>query len=188
MSTSNQQFPTTQQEKRPRMVRAHSLPVMEEDKRNLLKKFVKDSQRLKQQSIEFVDLNSKLLKSSRRLVSLSKEEEHNEPQVKRLKGYIELHKESSEHHIFEVGYSLQDPSSAEKKKRVLCIGCTKCSHRIFPNNKLLIAAETDFDLEDEARVLADMEEHVTKHYMNTAKLFLWLLEAFFKMVVNYYDQ
>lgn len=158
------------------------------------------SQRLKR-GIQFVEGSKRHLLevSGQRIVPLTREEADH-PEVARLRAYVEIHNEQSPHPIFEVGY-WQEPFKFKDNNRRLCIGCKKCKHKIFPdnnknkNNNKNATPEADgsgddlfLNLEEETRILKDMEEHVTTHYMNTAKMILFLLETIFRVIINYYDQ
>lgn len=167
-----------------------TMRIEKEEKRNVFKR-----------SIEVVGSSQHALKkigkktlekvgSSRRLLPVSVADFCGDPDLLRFQGYVKIHNERSPNHIFEVGYIREKKT----ENKLLCIGCTECNHRIFPSpaNKdaslaVVSKNEKKWNSEEEDRVVGDMEEHVTKHYVTMAKIILWIIEAFFALIVNYYD-
>ena len=126
------------------------------------------------------------------------QDEHQKQLVDRLKHCLELHsqKEQSHPRLFQVGRLVPTQTSGDDQDKSknpvsFCIACAKCSEKIVivPANKEE-EEESSLDNKRQAQklLLQNLEHHETKHYLISAKVFLFLIEAFMVMIVNYYGQ
>lgn len=77
-------------------------------------------------------------------------------------------------------------SSSSSSEQVIhySIACKTCAEKIvtIPSNN------NNWTPKQEAQILKDMEHHETKHYVMSAKVLLFLLEAFIAAILNHYGQ
>ncbi|CAB9502008.1 expressed unknown protein [Seminavis robusta] len=142
-----------------------------------LKKAAMDSFRRLSSSTRSLDLDS-----------CGMEQEHHD----RLVACIEAHKlrEHSIQQLYEVKRFVSSRKKHAEHNGKICITCTRpeCFHKVF----LLVEPQQHDDSThagwalEEARIMDELKEHETKHYVTVAKLILWLVEALMVMIVNYY--
>jgi hypothetical protein len=110
-------------------------------------------------------------------------------QYQQLSSCIQAHKlrELSNEKLFQVKRHVPRKRRIAENAGKICIACTRpeCFHKIFILETGLEDTPQGWLLE-ETRIMDELQQHETKHYMTFAKIFLWLLEAFMAMTVNYY--
>jgi hypothetical protein len=130
-----------------------------------------------------------LMDDSTRSLDLETSPKDDYRQYQQLVSCIETHKlrELSNERLFQVKRYVPRKKKSDENAGKICIACTRpeCFHKIFIRETGMEDTPQNWLLE-ETRIMDELQQHETKHYVTFAKIFLWLLEALMVMIINYY--